>query len=114
MKIIEGLEDWNEMRQYKLEDCLTKWTGIKPGMKRTLIISRSGYGHKRRGLNYPTKASWDSPLYMSGRHIPKLELRRPRDIDPESDGNYQLLVARRLVISREAFFDLTAKWIWRK
>jgi len=110
MKIIQGLEDWDVMRQDKLVESMEKWTGKKPGKRSTLIISRNGYGYQLRGHSFPDPSCWDSPLYMSGRHIPKLTFRRPRDIDPEDDGNYQLLKARRIIISREAFFDLKAKY----
>merc|ERR1712127_91927 len=47
---------------------------------------------------------------MSGRLIPKLEFRRPRDIDPDSDGLFQCLKARNIIMGREAFFDLKAKY----
>jgi len=109
MKIVQGLEDWNEMRQHKLEDSLEKWTATTPGEKHTLLISRSGYGWKTMS-NLPSRSSRDNPLYMSGRLIKKLTFRRPRDIDPDFDANFQLLKARRLVISREAFYDLKAKF----
>lgn len=114
MKIIQGLEDWDEMRQDKLEQCLQTWTGHRCGSKYTLVISRSGYGWRPKGQNREHPNNWDSPIYMSGRYIPRVCFRRPRDIDPEYDGNWQLLKARRVVISREAFFDLKAKYEYRK
>merc|ERR1719410_16299 len=101
MKIIQGLEEWDVMRQDKLVECMQKWTNKKPGTRSTLIISRNGYGYLTKGYSFPHRSCWNSPLYMSGRHIPKLTFRRPRDIDPDDDGNYQLLKARRIIISRE-------------
>jgi len=109
MKIVQGLEDWDEMRQHKLGDSLENWTATTPGEKHTLLISRSGYGWKNLS-NLPSFRSRQNPLYMSGRLIKKLTFRRPRDIDPDFDANFQLLKARRLVISREAFYDLKAKF----
>merc|ERR1719450_1127818 len=110
MKIITGLEDWTEARQQKLFDCLAEWGGEKIGNRAAMIISRGGYGAMHKRLCVPTTESYDSPLYMSGRLIKKLAFRRPRDIDPESDGLSELLKARQIFISREAFFDLKAKY----
>lgn len=110
MKIIEGLEDWKEPRQNKLYECLRAWGAERIGKKDTLIVSRSGYGAMHKRLCVPTTESYDSPLYMSGRLIDKLTFRRPRDIDPEFDGLPVCLKARQLYISREAFFDLKAKY----
>jgi len=110
MRIIEGLEDWKEPRQAKLVECLKSWGAEKLGTKSTLVISRNGYGAMHKRLCVPTTESFDSPLYMSGRLIDKLKFRRPRDIDPESDALPECLKARQLYISREAFFDLKAKY----
>jgi len=111
MKIVCGLEEWEEARQKPLERCLEKWTKAKEmRRKRTLLITRSGFGEMHERLCVLTPESYNSPLYLSGRHIPRLEMRRPKDIDPVSDGLEQCLKCRRLVISREAFFDLDAKF----
>jgi len=47
---------------------------------------------------------------MAGRLIKNFSMRRPRDMDAESDGLYQSLIGRKIIISREAFFDLKAKF----
>jgi len=110
MCIINGLEDWKEARQQQLEDCLYKWTGVKAGSKSMLVITRNGFGAVHKEMCMLTPESYNSPLYLSSRHIPRLALRRPRDIDVTSDGLFQCLKARRVVISREAFFDLKEKY----
>jgi len=110
MKIIDGLEDWSEPRQKEMEECLSKWANVQPGEKSMLMITRKGFGQLSKRSGIPTPESYESPLYMSSRLIPRLVLRRPRDIDPTSDGLFQALKGRRLFISREAFFDLSAKF----
>ncbi|CAE6912054.1 rplD [Symbiodinium sp. CCMP2592] len=111
MKIVEGLEDhFEEPRYYELSDMVKAWTGMKPGIKQTLMITRSGYGEEHKYWCLPTKASFRSPLYMAGRLIENFSMRRPRDMDPDSDGLHQALLGRRVIISREAFFDLKAKF----
>jgi len=98
MTVIEGLEDgFPEPRQKKMEQCIKSWTGLEPGKKHTLMITRSGWGN-------------ENPLFRSGNLIPKFEMRRPCDIDPMSDGLFRCLMGRRLLISREAFHDLNAKY----
>lgn len=47
---------------------------------------------------------------MAGRLIDNFSMRRPRDMDPESDGLHQALLGRKIIVSREAFFDLKAKF----
>lgn len=119
IKIVDGLDEaYPEPRHYDMQERLEKWTATKPGSKSMLMITREGFGvedvhnPQRRDLN-------DNPIYMSGRHIDRLAMRRPRDIDPTSDGLYQCLKSRRLIISRPAFFDLKAKfdrengWAWK-
>merc|ERR1740129_1469381 len=108
MRIVVGLEDWSEARQRPLEACLKAWH--KRLGPRTLMITRTGYGQMHKRLCVLTPESYNSPLYLSGRLIPKLHMRRPKDIDPLSDGLDQLLRCRRLIVSREAFFDLKAKY----
>ncbi|CAE7328342.1 rplD [Symbiodinium natans] len=110
MKIVEGLEDITEPRYYELTDMVRAWTGMEAGIKQTLMITRSGYGEEHKYWCIPTRASFRSPLYMAGRLIPNFSLRRPRDMDPDSDGLHQALLGRRVIISREAFFDLKAKF----
>jgi len=110
MKLVQGLEDWSEPRQKDLEACLQKWTDVELGSKSMLMITRQGFGELNRFTGLLTPESCESPLYLSGRHIPKLAMRRPRDIDMASDGLFQCLKGRRLFISREAFFDLHAKF----
>jgi len=96
--VVEGLEDgFPEPRQKKMEQCIRNWTGLEPGSKHMLMITRSGSGT-------------ENPLFRSGNLIPKLEMRRPCDIDPMSDGLFRCLMGRRLLISREAFHDLIAKY----
>lgn len=118
IKLVQGLEDWKDARQKDMEELIRKCTGLEPGRRSTLMITRSGYGEEHKTLCVPTPESHANPLYMSSRLIPKLALRRPRDIDPKSDGLHQCLKGRQLLISREAFFDLTAKfgkegWAWK-
>merc|ERR1740129_2230870 len=108
MRIVVGLEDWSEARQRPLEACLKAWH--KRLGPRTLMITRTGFGEMHKRLCVLTPESYNSPLYLSGRHIPRLEMRRPKDIDPVSDGLEQCLKCRNLLISREAFFDLDAKF----
>jgi ribosomal protein L4 len=113
MKIIDGLEDWESNKQTELEGCLKGWTGMNPGnfrWKNTLLLVRRGFGTINKRTTLPTVASYDAPLFMSGRLIPKLAIRKPRHIDPLGDGLYQCLKGRNLLISREAFFDLHAKY----
>lgn len=110
IKIIQGLEDVSEARQGIMEERIRAWTGLEPGSKSVLMIARNGYGEEDKYMCLPTPAAHANPLYTSTRLIPKLELRRPRDIDPRSDGLHQCLKGRQLLISREAFFDLTAKF----
>lgn len=110
MKIVVGLEDWKEPRQNELEKVIKSVTKTNIGAKSMLMITRSGYGEIHKIRCQPTPESYERPLYMSGRLIPRLVMRRPRDIDPAGDGLFQCLKARRLIISREAFFDLLAKF----
>jgi len=110
MIIVDGLEDWPEARYYEMEKFVTKVTGIPAGEKFTLLIARNCYGKEHKAQCIPTWASYTSPIYMSGRLIKKFKMRRPRDIDPVSDGLHECLKARRLIISREAFHDLKAKY----
>mmetsp|Transcript_45117 Transcript_45117/g.84196 ORF Transcript_45117/g.84196 Transcript_45117/m.84196 type:complete len:388 (+) Transcript_45117:1-1164(+) len=110
MKIVDGLEDIKEPRYYDLVDMIRGWTGIEPGIKQTLMISRSGYGEEHWRWCVPTWKSLESPIYMAGRLIDNFSMRRPRDMDPESDGLHQALLGRRVIISRQAFFDLKAKF----
>jgi len=113
MKIIDGLEDWESNKQKELESCLKGWTGVQPGVhqwKNTLLVVRKGFGTINKRTTLPTVASYDAPLFMSGRLIPKLAIRKPRHIDPLGDGLYQCLKGRNLLLSREAFFDLNAKY----
>merc|ERR1712146_260395 len=87
------------------------------GRKSMLMITRHGYGKQTPFLPFDRSGMQD-PLYMSGRLVPRLEMRRPRDIDPTGDGLFQVLKGRRIIISRPAFFDLKAKfdaeegWAW--
>ncbi|CAE7242187.1 rplD [Symbiodinium pilosum] len=110
MKIVEGLEDIQEPRYYELCDMVRAWTGMEPGIKQTLMITRNGYGEEHKYWCIPTKSSFWSPLYMAGRLIHNFSMRRPRDMDPSSDGLHRALLGRRVIISREAFFDLRAKF----
>jgi ribosomal protein L4 len=110
IKIVEGLEDIKEPRYYDLMDVIKNTTGVKPEKRSTLMIARNCYGAEHPIRCVPTEDSYRSPLYMAGRLIDKFEMRRPRDIDAEGDGLYQCLKARNLIISREAFFDLKAKF----
>ncbi|CAK0884871.1 unnamed protein product [Prorocentrum cordatum] len=118
MVIVDGLEDWKEPRHQKMVDLIEKVTHWPAGKVRTLMITRSGYGELDMDLHVPTAVSRLNPMYMSGRLIPKFVMRRPRDIDMMADGLFQLLCARKIIISREAFFDLCAKfnaeggWQW--
>merc|ERR1712061_392662 len=82
MKIVDGLEDWESNKQRELEEHLRRWTGVTPGYKNTLIISRRGFGTINPKTTLPSKASYDNPLFMAGRLIPKLAIRKPRHIDP--------------------------------
>lgn len=109
IKLVQGLEDaFQEPRQKKLEEFIKKVTGVKPGIKHTLIITRQGFGWES---HHNPKYTWvNHPIYAAGRFIDRLVMRRPRDIDPEHDGLKQCLKARRIIISREAFFDLVAKY----
>eukprot|EP00446_Apocalathium_sp_SHHI-4_P089577 CAMPEP_0177464558 /NCGR_PEP_ID=MMETSP0369-20130122/16937_1 /TAXON_ID=447022 ORGANISM="Scrippsiella hangoei-like, Strain SHHI-4" /NCGR_SAMPLE_ID=MMETSP0369 /ASSEMBLY_ACC=CAM_ASM_000364 /LENGTH=434 /DNA_ID=CAMNT_0018938369 /DNA_START=47 /DNA_END=1348 /DNA_ORIENTATION=+ len=118
MKVIDGLEDWNEARMGKLLECLENWTGYVAGSRSVLLITRNGYGEALGSTC--TFESYDNPLFLSGRHIPHLTMRRPRDIDifEGCDGLHELLKARHVIMSREAFYDLAAKfgekgWAWR-
>lgn len=110
MKIVVGLEDWAEPRFYEMERMVKDITGFEPGQKSTLLIARNCYGKEHPTKCVPTYKSYTSPIYMSGRLLPRLAMRRPRDIDPTGDALHQALKARRLIISREAFFDLKAKF----
>jgi len=118
MVIVDGLEDWKEARHSKMAETIEKVTNWPAGKTRTLMITRSGYGELDMDIVTPTPVSRLNPLYMSGRLIPKFTMRRPRDIDMMADGLFQLLCARKIIISREAFFDLCAKfnaengWQW--
>jgi ribosomal protein L4 len=118
MKIIQGLEEWPEARRGELETLIQNTTGVEAGKKSMLIITRKHFGKLLQdGVHSPE--SFDSTLYMSGRDIKGLTLRRPRDIDITSDALHQCLKARHVIISREAFFDLRAKygagigWAWK-
>jgi len=124
IRVIDGLEGWKEYSVHKLEDALEKWTrvGYTPykGMRRrTLVITRSGWGKESTHYGLPHKTSLAKPLYMSGRLIRRCLFRGPQDLDIAGDGLIQLLRARRVVISREAFHDLKAKfwtktgWAWK-
>eukprot|EP00448_Togula_jolla_P013187 CAMPEP_0170603770 /NCGR_PEP_ID=MMETSP0224-20130122/19082_1 /TAXON_ID=285029 /ORGANISM="Togula jolla, Strain CCCM 725" /LENGTH=411 /DNA_ID=CAMNT_0010928659 /DNA_START=36 /DNA_END=1271 /DNA_ORIENTATION=+ len=117
-KIITGLEDYFEdgARQGKMEKLIEEATGVEAGKKSMLMITRSGYGTE--DSHDPTMSDHSSKLYLSGRNINKFSMRRPRDIDPTSDGIFHALKGRRIIMSREAFFDLKAKfdadegWAW--
>lgn len=119
IKIVDGLEEaYPEPKHYDLKERLAKWTATEVGSKSMLMVTRNGFGvedvhnPQRRDLN-------SDPLYQSGRLIERLSMRRPRDIDPSGDGLYETLKARRIIISRPAFFDLKAKferesgWAWK-
>eukprot|EP00435_Cladocopium_sp_Y103_P032618 s2194_g8.t1 len=110
MKIVVGLEDIQEPRYYELCDMLRAWTGAKVGERQTLMISRNGYGEEHTHKCVPRAFSYKSPIYMAGRLIDNFSMRRPRDMDAESDGLYQSLIGRKIIVSREAFFDLKAKF----
>ncbi|CAJ1364018.1 unnamed protein product [Effrenium voratum] len=110
MKIVDGLEDIKESRYYELCNMLRGWCGIKSGIRQTLMISRNGYGEEHSHRCVPMRFSYRSPLYMAGRLIDNFSMRRPRDMDPDSDGLYQALLGRKIIVSREAFFDLKAKF----
>jgi large subunit ribosomal protein L4 len=118
MVIVDGLEDWKEPNYSKMAETIEKVTNWPAGKVRTLLISRNGYGELDMDIHSPTPVSRLNPIYMSGRLIPKFAMRRPRDIDMMADGLHQLLVARKIIITREAFFDLCAKfnaengWQW--
>merc|ERR1719291_897811 len=77
--------------------------------KSKLLIARSCAGRETT-YGRPRKWAWNHPLYLSGRCINKLTMRTPKEIDHRFDGLWQCLKARRVFISREAFFDLTAKF----
>lgn len=114
VKIVDGLENWNEPSQLKLMDHMRKWLKIPVNFEgpknRTLIITRCGYGeigfHKRT----PLEECNLRPLYMSGWCLPRTAMRSASQIDPDHDGLYHLLIARRVIMSREAFFDIMAKY----
>eukprot|EP00930_Biecheleria_cincta_P084470 TRINITY_DN73936_c0_g1_i1.p1 TRINITY_DN73936_c0_g1~~TRINITY_DN73936_c0_g1_i1.p1 ORF type:complete len:435 (-),score=51.91 TRINITY_DN73936_c0_g1_i1:56-1282(-) len=110
MIIVDGLEDWPEARYYEMKKFITNVTGIPAGRKHTLLIARNCYGKEHGFQCVPTWNSYKSPIYMSGRLIEKFQMRRPREIDPVSDALHQCLKARRIIISREAFYDLKAKY----
>jgi len=110
MKIVVGLEDFKEPRYYELYNMVRAYTGAIPGERQTLMITRSGYGEEHKYKCVPRSFSYKSPLYMAGRLIDNFSMRRPRDIDNSSDGLYQCLLGRKIIISREAFFDLKAKF----
>lgn len=110
MKIVQGLEEWAEPRYQDMFDMVSKVTGKVPGERATLLVARNCHGAKEEKMNCATLDSYNNPLYMSGRLIPRLQMRRPRDIDVTNDALHQCLKARRLIISRESFFDLTAKF----
>jgi len=109
IKIVDGLEDIEESRYFDLCSIIENVTGLEPGKRSTLMIARNAGGKEDyRGL--PTPDGYRSPLYMAGRLIDRFQMRRPRDIDAESDGLSQCLKARKLLISREAWADLVAKF----
>lgn len=111
MKIVQGLEDWSEPRVKPLIKMLNEMTGTTVGQEPILIITRQAYGERSPQTDKPFPWYRDgNPLYMSGWQLPFVEFRRPRDIDPLSDALFQSLTARHVIISREAFFDLCAKF----
>ncbi|CAE8700259.1 unnamed protein product [Polarella glacialis] len=110
MKIVVGLEDLEEPRYYDMTDMIKDVTGRDAGYRSTLLIARGCYGKEHPIRCVPTYKSYRSPLYMAGRLIDKFQMRRPRDIDAKGDGLHQCLLARKLIVSREAFFDLKSKF----
>eukprot|EP00933_Yihiella_yeosuensis_P082714 TRINITY_DN96697_c0_g1_i1.p1 TRINITY_DN96697_c0_g1~~TRINITY_DN96697_c0_g1_i1.p1 ORF type:complete len:459 (+),score=91.38 TRINITY_DN96697_c0_g1_i1:155-1378(+) len=124
IKIVDGLEDWAECRHYEMVDFIEKLVGkdiqkIPP----VLLIARNAYGEvpeERGKYGIPSSLSRRSNIYMSGRFIPRLEMRTPAQIDSSGkDALHQALRARRVIISREAWHDLDAKfhhetgWAWK-
>jgi len=106
--LVDGLEDFKEPSQKKLMDIVEKCTGTKINTKYMMLVTRHGYGEEN--VHFPDRRIVMSPIYLAGRLIPRFSMRRPRDLDPESDGLFQCLKARRILMSREAFFDLCAKY----
>lgn len=110
IKLVQGLEDFTEPSQTKLTQIIKNCFGTEhaEGKKYTLLVTRHGYGEEN--VHFPDRRIVKSPLYLAGRLIPRLGMRRPRDLDPKSDGLFQVLKARRILMSREAFFDMVAKY----
>eukprot|EP00929_Paragymnodinium_shiwhaense_P121315 TRINITY_DN934_c0_g1_i1.p1 TRINITY_DN934_c0_g1~~TRINITY_DN934_c0_g1_i1.p1 ORF type:complete len:429 (-),score=117.91 TRINITY_DN934_c0_g1_i1:81-1367(-) len=115
MVIVDGLEDgFPEANQAKMRKLLMGAVaksdkGSANMVKQPfLCITRSAHGEENK--HHPALRQCWHPIYLSGRLIRNLTFRRPRDIDPHSDGLHQLLKSKRIVISREAFFDLVAKY----
>lgn len=106
--IVQGLEDFTEPSQKKLCKIFENCTGKKIGKRHSMLVTRHGYGEDH--LSVPKLSIVHSPLYLAGRLIPGFVMRRPRDLDPTNDGLFQCLKSRRILMSREAFFDMKAKY----
>lgn len=116
MKIVAGLEEWESNRMADLIPYLRKmWPQDQIGAKNTLIITRGA-----SGSSITMEDKYNHPLRLAGMLIPKLHFRTPRDIDPSFDGLKRALEARRIIISREAYFDILAKfgaydgWVYKR
>ena len=62
----EASEDFKEPKYYELCDMLRAWTGSTPGVRQTLMITRSGYGEEDSHLCVPKDFSYRSDVYGKG------------------------------------------------